>query len=110
MDRLYVVVRDDLPAGAQACQAVHATDAFAVEHPELTALWRKHGGNLVFLSVPDLRSLSELMQAAGVANVSHAAFYETDFGGELTAAAFAASARRLVSALPLALRDFVRAA
>ena len=110
MDRLYVVVRDDLPAGAQACQAVHAADAFAAEQPELTAAWRRHGGNLVLLSVPDEQALGKLMEAAGSASVSHAAFYETDFGNELTAVALAASARRLVSGLPLALRRFARAA
>lgn len=110
MDRLHVVVRRDLPAGAQAAQLFHAGRAFAAEHPELDRQWYAHGGNIVLLSVAGQTELAALIERARALNISCAAFHEADFGGELTAAAFAASARRLLSSLPLALREYARSA
>lgn len=110
MEKLYIVVRRDLPAGDQAAQCCHALRAFADRHPELDRQWHERGGNIVLLSVANLTELRELVSRAQPLNISHAEFHEVDFANELTAAAFAASARRLVSSLPLALREFCSAA
>lgn len=110
MDKLYIVVRRDLPAGDQAAQCCHALRTFAARHPELDRQWHERGGNIVLLSVANRAELVELLSRATATNVSHAEFYEADLGNELTSAAFAASARRLLSSLPLALREYCSAA
>jgi len=110
MDRLYIVVRRDLPAGAQASQCCHALRAFAEAHPELDQQWHAAGGNIVLLSVAGRVDLERLLDRATAAHVSSAVFHEVDFGDELTAAAFPAAARRILSSLPLALREYSRAA
>jgi hypothetical protein len=107
MDRLYIVVRRDLPAGVQASQCCHAEREFAHHHPELDRQWHAAGGNIVLLSCANEEELYELIGGASIKNISHAHFCEADLGGALTAAAFASSARRLLSSLPLAMREFV---
>lgn len=102
MKKLYVIVRADLPAGAQLAQSVHAAIAFAIEHRERTRGWHADSNNLVVLAVPDEVALSAL--SASAAELDHVEFREPDFGGELTAIALGAGAERLVSSLPLALR------
>lgn len=105
MDRLYIVTRADLPAGAQIAQSCHALRAFVEAHPEIDRAWHTAGGNLVCLSVADERDLSELLADAMHGELlAVAGFWEQDFDGELTAIALEGRARRLVSSLPLALR------
>lgn len=38
-NKLYIVTRQDLPAGAQCAQACHGISTFAVEHPEEHSAW-----------------------------------------------------------------------
>jgi peptidyl-tRNA hydrolase len=104
MDRLYIVTRSDLPPGAEVAQSCHALRAFVAAQPELDAAWHAAGGNLVCLSVPAEDELERLLARAGADGVRSAEFREVDFGGQLTAIALEASARTLVSSLPLALR------
>lgn len=110
MEKLYIVVRQDLPAGAQAAQCCHALRAFAHAHPDLDRQWHESGGNIVILSVPNRVELADLTARAQALHISTAEFHESDLGDELTAAAFAASARKLLSSLPLGFREFCRAA
>jgi hypothetical protein len=97
MDALYVVVRHDLGAGLQMAQACHAVREFTREHPADGV-----GDNLVVLET----SLDRLHFLAYRARVGEkcrtTAFHEPDLGGELTAVAFGAGARKLLSELPLA--------
>ncbi len=102
MDRLYVIVRSDLPHGAQLAQACHALSAFACEYPELHRAWHTGGQNLVALQVADEEALAALFERA---SVERAAFHEPDFGGALTAIALGGGARRQVSSLGLALKE-----
>jgi peptidyl-tRNA hydrolase len=104
MERLYIVVRSDLPAGAQLAQACHALGAFEAEHRDLYRAWHAGENNLVVLSVPTDLELSALIGRAKEAHVPHATFREPDFDGALTGVALGASAKKLVSQLPLALR------
>jgi peptidyl-tRNA hydrolase len=100
--KLYVIVRADLPPGAQLAQSCHVVSAFAVAHPELHRAWHTDGQNLVCLQVPDRRALEVLDNE--ISPQARAAFVEPDFGGELTALAMSDDAARYLSSLPLALR------
>ena len=48
MEKFYVVVRADLPAGAQATQAAHAAIAFCIAHRGYIPLanWHANSNNL----------------------------------------------------------------
>lgn len=103
MDRLYIVTRADLPPGAQIAQSCHALRAFVEAHSELDRAWHAAGGNLVCLSVPAKGELIDLLTEANFDGLAVAAFHEEDFGGELTAIALEARAKRMLRPLPLAL-------
>lgn len=98
-----MVTRADLPAGTQACQAVHAALEFALAHPGLVAAWHGASATLVVLAARDELSLGRLCQDAAAGGLRVATFHEPDLGGALTAAAFEPAAHRLVAHLPLAL-------
>lgn len=114
MEKLYVVVRNDLPPGLQMAQAGHALRQFTHRHPAEDRAWFYGDAqapeepcgpnNLIICQVPGERELQRLVLAAdGVCSV--APFYEPDRGGELTASAFGRGASRLCGALPRALRE-----
>ena len=104
--KMFVVVRADLPAGAQAAQACHALVAFGIAHPELVRAWHDDSNNLVVLAAPDRAGLEQVYdRAACERGVAVTRFHEPDFDGALTAVALHGStAHKLVSSLPLALR------
>jgi Peptidyl-tRNA hydrolase PTH2 len=110
MERLYLVTRADLPIGDQATQAAHALSAFAVEHAALHAGWHTADKNLILLASPNKFTLAALLYDAANAGIPHAKFHEPDIDGELTAIALGEGARKLVSSLPLALKEPKRAA
>lgn len=102
--KVFVVVRDDLPAGAQLAQSCHALRLFGAEHPEVDAAWYAGSNNLVCLQVPGLAALLALGRRAASREIPCSTFREPDFGGAATALALGPSGARLVSSLPLALR------
>jgi hypothetical protein len=104
MNRLYVITRSDLRPGAQLAQSCHAVAAFALAHPVAHRAWASGEANIVCLSVAGESDLRRLLELAGARSCPLAAFYEPDFGGELTSLALAGGAARLVSSLPLALK------
>lgn len=104
MERLFVIVRADLPPGAQLAQAVHTAREFAAAHGELDRLWHEGSKNLVALQVPDEPALHALRARADAAGVPLAVNHEPDLGDALTGIALADTGARLVSSLPLALR------
>ncbi len=110
MERLYLVVRADLPPGDQATQAAHALSAFAVEYPDEHRAWHTAGKNLILLATTDRFTLAALLYDAAKAGIPNAKFYEPDIADELTAIALGADARKMVSSLPLALKVSKRAA
>jgi peptidyl-tRNA hydrolase len=103
--KLYIVTRSNLPAGARAAQSCHALRAFSEKHPEIDRLWYKTSNNLVVLEAPDEQSLYALHLRARTQGIPHAVFREPDFDNAITALALSPEARKLVSNLPLALRD-----
>jgi hypothetical protein len=62
---------------------------------------------LIFLSVPDQKSLIELSNKASVYDIKHTCFNEPDIGNEITAVAFepGKKSKKLCSRLPLALKN-----
>lgn len=104
MEKLYVIVRQDLPAGLLLAQVGHAVQAMNDQHPDVIASWAD--GNLVVLGVGSAKTLSELHCSLCRQRVATVIFCEPDRDGEPTAVAAGDSAitRRLVSSLPLALR------
>jgi hypothetical protein len=104
MERLYVIVRADLSAGAQLAQSCHAVSAFAYRYRVEHDAWQANDQNLVVLSVENESALGELLCVVAGSGAKVAAFHEPDFGNQLTAFAVSGEAARLLSSLPLALR------
>lgn len=102
-DKLYLVVRADLPVGAQAVQAAHALQAYNIEYADQARAWYERSNYLALLSVPDEAALRRLLTRARERGLSAAPFHEPDRDNEMTALALEPSGRRLVSGLPLAL-------
>jgi peptidyl-tRNA hydrolase len=103
--KLYIVVRADLPPGAQIAQAGHAVAAFARRARGPFEAWVDGSNNLVVLSIADEAALGSLARA--LERIGRpVAVHEPDIGDQLTAIAFEGTddAGRHVSSLPLALR------
>jgi hypothetical protein len=95
---LYIVVRNDIPAGLMMAQACHAARAYTCAWPS------DEDENLVALtSTP--AELEVLRLDARAHGYRSASFYEPDLDGELTAVALGGEAKKRLSQLPLALRD-----
>lgn len=105
MDRLYIIVRADLSPGAQCAQACHALSAFAETHRRQHKEWHDGEKNLVVLQVADEATLQSTIEQAAHCFVRFASFREPDFDNQITACAFEGSVAKLVSSLPLALRE-----
>ena len=102
MEKLFVIVRADLPAGLQVAQACHALRQFVAEHPETDRAWFEGSNNLVVLQVPSEGALLALAERAH--GVPASVFREPDLGDQATAIAIGPAGSALVAQLPLALR------
>lgn len=102
-DRLYVVVRSDLPPGAQVAQALHAFRAFLEEHPGVERAWFLASNTLAVLTAPSEGALQAIVMDAVDNDFRVSQFREPDLGDSLTAIALEPAAKRLVRMLPLAL-------
>lgn len=102
--KVYLVTRDDLPAGQQAVQAAHALTEFTMTHMALTKAWYESSNHLAMLAVPNEGALTALLKAALKAHFKVVPFFEPDRNDELTAIALEPEARDFLKGLPLALR------
>ena len=105
MDKLYIIVRNDLAPGLQTAQACHALRAFVEEHPEVDQSWHRNSNNLVVLQVEDEEALLDLADQLWCEEVPMSVFSEPDLDDSHTAIAAGPTAKRLVSELRLALRE-----
>lgn len=105
--KLYVVVRNDLPPGPQAVQSDHAVLQFAIEHPILTYLWFRRSNHLALLSVSDEFALKSLSAKAKGLGIRHSVFTEPDLEDSWTAVTFepGEKSRLLCKNLSLALKE-----
>ncbi len=105
--KLLVITRDDLHAGYQLVQSVHACADLAATQPQAFADWHRDSNSIITLAVPDEAALERL--AAKLQDKFGAAvteFREPDIENELTSISLVASplVRRKLRYLPLALR------
>ncbi len=96
MNKIYILIRNDLSVGLQLAQAVHAAIAFCLEHFEATRDWNKASNNVAVLGVGGEEELKR--------HVEVEPFFEPDMAGQLTAAAFFPTGKqwKRFSSLPLA--------
>jgi peptidyl-tRNA hydrolase len=108
MEKLYVIVREDLDPGLLCAQAVHGARAFAASHPELEREWYDHENNIAILGARDESHLTELLAQAEERGIASAVFREPDCNDEITACSFAGTpeAIRLFRSLDPALERF----
>ncbi len=102
--KLYIIVRSDLPPGAQVAQSCHALRLFVEEHPIIDEHWHRHSNNLVCLQVENLPALLELAEKAELGGHAHSVFVEPDFDDQPTAMALEPDAWKLVRRLGLCLK------
>ena len=104
MDKLRLVTRADLPAGARASQLVHATAEFFYHHNEEARGWYEQSNTVVLLEALTERDLHDL-----AARVRAARVHEPDLNNALTALAIlhATEGRKATQKLPLAFRSAV---
>jgi peptidyl-tRNA hydrolase len=104
MDKLYIIVRDDLSPGQQAVQGMHALRQFVAECSDADIFWFATSNTLAVLSVPNERALGVLYRKAKDRSVPVAAFREPDRDNEMTSIAIGPTGRILTKNLPLAFR------
>ncbi len=104
-DKLYVLVRADLPPGPRAVQACHAALQFAREHRQAFEDWTDLSNYLIIKEAPDEATLRAVVDRASARGHKHSLFREPDYGGSLTAIAVEPGGRRLFGGFPLALRE-----
>lgn len=104
-EKLYVVVRADLPPGLQLSQVLHAARQFQAEHTELEEVWFKSSNTVAILSVTQEEELKELLKKAHWAELKTSSFREPDLDNSLTAIALQPGNKsgKLLRRLPLAL-------
>ncbi len=104
MQKLYIVVRNDISPGLMVAQSCHALRAFVAEHPEVDKVWFKESNNIVVLEVESEDILMDLMDRVAETTKCFSFFIEPDLDNELTAVAFGPEAGPLLANLPLALK------
>lgn len=103
MEKLYVVVRDDLSPGDMICQSAHAVADFCMRYPGRAAQWHDNSNYLIILSVPNEQLLVELIER--LEGFRSIVVHEPDLDDEITAIAVEHDAWRILSSLPLACRE-----
>lgn len=103
MDKLFVVVRSDLPPAQQAVQAVHAARQFAAEHPETELKWFETSNHLALLEVSSEEDILRLAALAGNRDIQLSVFREPDLNDSITAIALGPKAKTICRDIPLAL-------
>lgn len=104
MEKLYVVVRADLPPAQQAVQGLHAARQLQEDHSSLERAWFKSSNTVALLQVDDEAELVALERQARMTGIAGAIFREPDLGDQATALALLGpGAKKLLRALPRAL-------
>lgn len=106
VDKLYVIVRGDIPPGLQIAQSCHVCFEFQKNHIELTKLWNEESNYIVILSCKDEEAINKLIHKAERKNIRFSIFREPDLDNQITAIALEPTKRskRICSSLPLAMR------
>jgi hypothetical protein len=104
---LYVITREDISAGYQGVQSIHAAMQFAFEHPDINREWFEKSNYLGFLSVPNEYELNKLVEKALLLGIAVSVFKEPDVDNQVTAIALApgVQSKKLCSNIGLALKE-----
>lgn len=102
-DKLFVLVRADLPPGKMMAQGIHAALQFAHDHDLVFRDWVRLSNYLIIKEAPDENALRAVVESARLRGHKHAVFTEPDLGDSLTAVAVEPAGRRLFRRFPLAL-------
>jgi peptidyl-tRNA hydrolase len=88
-------------------QGTHAAFQFAVAFPEMVSRWHHESNYLVIVAAPDEDALAALAGRAAEEGIVRTIVREPDMDNQITAIAFQPGdeARRLLSQLPLALKE-----
>lgn len=82
MQKLYVLVRNDLPKNYQAVQAGHAVAEYMLECPNS---WQN--GTLIYLRVSDENELNQWADRLHAMQIIRCPFFEPDLNDQMTAMA-----------------------
>ena len=85
VNRLYVIVRTDLPCSHPAVQAGHVVAEFYKDYPGFSQLWNNQ--TLIYLMVNTKRKLYNLMHKMDRNGIIYTYFKEPDIDDEITAIA-----------------------
>lgn len=103
-DKLYVIVRGDIPPGRQVAQACHGMRQFYEEHPVIDREWFAKSNYIVVLNARDEIHIFEMMEEVVRKDVNFSIFREPDMNDEITVIVLEPSARsaKICRKLPLA--------
>jgi peptidyl-tRNA hydrolase len=102
-DKLFVIVRNDLSAGSQAVQGMHAMRQFIADHPESEKEWFEVSNHIAFLKVDDEVALLKMADRLSRRGMKVSMFREPDLDDSLTAIATDYLSKEYVLHLKLAL-------
>lgn len=104
--KLYTIGRRDLPPGLRVAQMFHSLRQYASQYPFVESQWYQNSNTIVLLEVADRSDLEELAFKAKAKGVTITEFSEPGFIDDgLTALTLGPDATRLVSSIPLALKN-----
>lgn len=108
MNKLYLVVREDIDPGYQVSQIVHGAIRFYNLHPEITKEWINTSETIVCLGIKNEEELLKLIQKAEQREIKYSSFREPDMDNQLTSVVFAPgeNSGKLCSNLGLVLRQW----
>ncbi|NJO64460.1 MAG: hypothetical protein HC836_41850 [Richelia sp. RM2_1_2] len=105
--KLITVTRQDISAGYQLVQSVHACADFIFEHFETASKWKFDSNSIITLATKDETSLLKLYESLKAKGATVTAFYEPDIDNQMTAISLMGTPefRKYLSYLPLALKE-----
>lgn len=102
-DKLFVIVRSDLPPGSQAVQGMHAMRQFIADYPETEKEWFEVSNHIAFLRVDDEIALLKMADRLSRRGMKVSMFREPDLEDSLTAISTDSVSREYLLHLKLAL-------
>ena len=107
INKLTIVTRRDLTAGAQSAQATHSALLFSQEFPHICQEWSKEP-YLALLSVRDEFELHRLIFKLKKSNLNFSIFTEPDIDNQVTSVCIEPSdkTKKITSSLPLMLDEY----
>lgn len=102
------MTRQDLSAGAQVAQAVHACCEFIFKYFDLAQHWNQRSNFIAILAAKDEAALEKLIKTLEQKNIRFAYFRESDLDNQITAVAIEPGERgkKVTSCFPLALKYY----